>query len=62
MVNDSERWPVVMCPPGFNTTDRSYKHKETALDRRLAKVGLAVFRKIIFWSFVYIVFLLALPA
>lgn len=59
MVNDSERWPVLMCQ---RTMDRSYEHKETALDRRLAKVGLAVFRKIFFWCFVYIVLLLALPA
>lgn len=61
MVNDSERWPVLMCPR-FSNMDRSYEHKETALDRRLAKVGLAVFRKILFWCFVYIVLLLALPA
>ncbi len=62
MVNDSELWPFVMCPPGFITTDRSYSHKEPALDHRLAKLGNAVFRKILFWSIVYIVFLLALPA
>jgi hypothetical protein len=61
MADDSELWPFAMCPP-TPTPGRSYELKEPALNRRLAMAGRAVWRKIFFWSFVYIVFLLSLPA
>ncbi len=62
MISDSELWPIVMCPPHNTNTDRSYSHKELALESELAKAGKMVFRQILFWEFVYIAFLLVLPA
>jgi hypothetical protein len=62
MISDSELWPIVMCPPLNTKTDRSYSHKELALESQLAKAGKMVSRQMLFWESVYIAFLLVLPA
>ncbi len=62
MISDSELWPLVMCPPGSVATDRSYELKHLGLEDQLKKAGSEVFRQMLFWQFVYVAFLLVLPA